>query len=305
MMSVNDSSLYSGIRIIPLKQHLPKGDTPMTVLTSPSRLPEGMNLEVRNLEFNLEKQLAGDWLDGDAFKTAFFNALSMSFPAGERFFIDSVRHFKNDIEDPKLQAEMSAFFGQEGMHSREHRRYNQKLCELRGYSQERMEGRTERLVEDAKKRVTPELQLAATCGVEHLTAVLADKVLKGWMLENTEEEMRNLWRWHSAEELEHKSVAFDVFTEVSGSYRARKITLQLFTLFFLRDLLLNTAYMLKKDKALWKLSTWRSGFKFLFGRGGLIREMRKDFMMYFDADFHPWDDDNRELLENWQASLAS
>ena len=59
----------------------------MTVITSPSRMPEGMHLEVRNLEFHLEKPLSENWLDGDAFKTAFFNALSMSFPAGERWYV--------------------------------------------------------------------------------------------------------------------------------------------------------------------------------------------------------------------------
>lgn len=276
----------------------------MTVITSPSRMPAGITLEVRNFKFHLEKQLSGNWLDGDAFKTAFFNALSMSFPAGERFFIDSVRAFKNDITDEKLKSEMSKFFGQEGMHSREHRRYNEKLCELRGYSQTHMEGRTEKLVGGAKKHLSAKQQLASTCGVEHLTAVLADKMLNGWMLENVDPEMRNLWRWHSAEELEHKSVAFDVYTEVCGSYKARKMTLKIFTFQFLRDLLLNTAYMLKKDKALWKLSTWRSGFKFIFGKGGLIREMRADYLQYYDPSFHPWDDDNRDLLENWQQTIT-
>lgn len=277
----------------------------MTVMTSPSRMPEGMQLKVRNIEFNLERQLSENWLDGDAFKTAFFNALSMSFPAGERFFIDSVRAFKDDISDAKLKKEMSGFFGQEGMHSREHRRYNEKLCKLRGYNQEHMEGRTVKLIEQSKKRLSRKYQLASTCGVEHLTAVLADKLLNGWMLEDVAPEMRSLWLWHSAEELEHKSVAFDVYTEVSGNYKARKITLRLFTINFLRDLLLNTVYMLRKDKVLWKWSTLRSGFRFMFGKGGLIREMRADYLKYYDPSFHPWDDDNRDLLDNWQQTALS
>ena len=67
----------------------------MTVITNASRMPEGMALEARNLRFELSQQLANDWLDNDPFKTAFFNALSMTFPAGERFFIESVRHYKD------------------------------------------------------------------------------------------------------------------------------------------------------------------------------------------------------------------
>ncbi|MEH6552370.1 MAG: metal-dependent hydrolase [Pseudomonadales bacterium] len=273
----------------------------MTVIASASRMPEGMNLEVRNLKFELREQLSKDWLDNDPFKTAFFNALSMTFPAGERFFIESVRHYKDNVKDPKLKKEMSGFFGQEGMHSREHRNYNQMLCDLRGYSQKKMEGRTEKMVRLGKEKMRPIAQLAATCGVEHLTAILADKILNGWMLSNVDPRMRSLWEWHSAEELEHKSVAYDVYTDVGGTYKSRKLTLRIFTVNFLLNLLANTAYMLRKDKKLWKWSTLKSGFKFLFAKGGVLREMRRDYLMYFDPDFHPWDDDNRHLLESWQA----
>lgn len=272
----------------------------MTAITSASRMPEGMTLEVRNIEFDLNKQLSKDWLDNDPFKTAFFNALSMSFPAGERFFIDSVRHFRDKVKDPKLKQEISRFIGQEAMHSREHKKYNQMLCEARGYSQRTMEGRTEAAVRLGEKKLSREGQLAMTCGVEHLTAILADKILKGWMLSNVEPKIRSLWEWHAAEELEHKSVAFDVYMDIGGNYKARKRTLRIFTVNFLLDLLTNTTYMLRKDKKLWKWSTLKSGFNFLFAKGGVLREMRSDYLMYFDSGFHPWDDDNRDLLERWQ-----
>jgi predicted metal-dependent hydrolase len=241
----------------------------MTAITSASRMPEGMTLEVRNIEFDLNKQLSKDWLDNDPFKTAFFNALSMSFPAGERFFIDSVRHFRDKVKDPKLKQEISRFIGQEAMHSREHKKYNQMLCEARGYSQRTMEGRTEAAVRLGEKKLSREGQLAMTCGVEHLTAILADKILTGWMLSNVEP-------------------------------KTRKRTLRIFTVNFLLDLLANTTYMLRKDKKLWKWSTLKSGLNFLFAKGGVLREMRSDYLMYFDSGFHPWDDDNRDLLERWQ-----
>jgi len=277
----------------------------MTVIVSASRMPVGMALEVRNIEFDLNKQLSKDWLNNDPFKTAFFNALSMSFPAGERFFIESVRHFRDEVKDPKLKQEISSFIGQEGMHSRQHRKYNQMLSDLRGYSQEKMEGRTEKLIRLGQKKMSRKAQLAATCGVEHLTAILADKILNGWMLSDVDSQMRSLWQWHSAEELEHKSVAFDVYIDVGGDYKSRKLTMRLFTVNFLLDLLANTAYMLRKDKKLWKWSTLKSGFDFLCGKRGVLREMRSDYLKYFDPDFHPWDDDNRHLLENWQVPNAA
>ena len=277
----------------------------MTVIASASRMPEGMNLEVRNIRFELSEQLSKDWLDNDPFKTAFFNALSMTFPDGERFFIDSVRHYKDEVKDPKLKKEMSGFFGQEGMHSREHLTYNKALCDLRGYNQEKMEGRTKNMVRLGHKKMSPVGHLAATCGVENITAIFADKVLNGWMLSEVDSQMRSLWKWHAAEELEHKSVAFDVYIDIGGNYKVRKLTLRMFTIHFLWNLLANTAYMLRKDKKLWKWSTLKSGFKFLFAKGGVLREFRADYLTYFDPDFHPWDDDNRHLLQSWKAARAA
>jgi len=125
------------------------------------------------------------------------------------------------------------------------------------------------------------------------------------MLSDVDSQMRSLWQWHSAEELEHKSVAFDIYVDVGGDYKSRKLTMRLFTVNFLLDLLANTAYMLRKDKKLWNWSTLKSGFNFLFGKGGVLREMRSDYLMYFDPDFHPWDDDNRHLLEKWQMPNAA
>ena len=197
----------------------------MAVIPSPSRMPEGMNLEVRTSRFDLNEQLSKEWLDKDAFKAAFFNALSMTFPAGERFFIDSVRHYKTDVTDPKLKQEISHFIGQEGMHSRERRKYNRILCELGGYSQEKMEGRTEKMIQLGKAKMPPMARLAATGGVEHLTAILADKILNGWMMSDVHPQMRSLREWHCVGKLVHKSVAFDVYTNMDGSYKARKTTL--------------------------------------------------------------------------------
>lgn len=59
--------------------------------------------------------------------------------------------------------------------------------------------------------------------------------------------------------------------------------------------------MLRPEKQLWKWPTVKSGFKFLFAKSGLLHEFRADFLSYFEPDFHPWDSDNRHLLQHWQA----
>ena len=77
-----------------------------------SKSPESLNFAPRRPDFELAEALAGDWHGGSAFRTAYFNAMSLLFPLGEKFFIDSVRHFRNEIDDPQLLAEITSFQGQ-------------------------------------------------------------------------------------------------------------------------------------------------------------------------------------------------
>ena len=60
-------------------------------MSAATRMPRGGPIRPRHPTFDLEEALAGDWNGGDPFRTAFFNAMSLSFPSGERFFIDAVR----------------------------------------------------------------------------------------------------------------------------------------------------------------------------------------------------------------------
>ena len=105
----------------------------MTAISVESTMPNDVFIEVRNRTFELEKILATDWADNDPFLTAFFNAMSISFPAGERNFIDSVRAYEDRITDAKLAKDVADFYQQEAIHSREHRKYNKLLCQQRGY----------------------------------------------------------------------------------------------------------------------------------------------------------------------------
>ena len=52
--------------------------------------------------------------------TAMANGMNFVFPAGERFFIRSVRHFLDEVDDPELKARAAAFIGQEAQHQRGH-----------------------------------------------------------------------------------------------------------------------------------------------------------------------------------------
>src|SRR5690606_17956585 len=182
----------------------------------PRLTPEGLHIRPRQPEFDLPSPMPRHWHSGDAFKTHFFNAMSVLFPDGERFFIDSVRLFREQIEDPLLKEQIRGFIGQEGHHSREHLVYSQRLREL-GYDVDRLEHALQRRLGFVKKHLPGKLQLAATCATEHLTAIMADALLTepNW-LDGADPRMARLWRWHALEETEHKAVAFDVYQQACG-----------------------------------------------------------------------------------------
>jgi len=267
-----------------------------------SHTPADVAVMPRNREHDIASALARDWYDNHAFKTAWYNSMSVTFPLGEKFFIDSVRAFADRITDPKLVEDIRGFCGQEGFHRREHDRYNQALCELRAYDLEYLEGRLAKKLAFTRKMLSPLEQLAVTAALEHITAILAEAGLDADRPESAamDPAMRELWDWHAAEELEHKSVAFDVYRAVGGTEKMRRKVMRRTTFFVLLDFTVGAAHMLRRDGKLWSPKLWYEGCCFLFGRDGIYRRVWPAYKQWFQDGFHPWQRDTRGLLQNWQ-----
>lgn len=256
-------------------------------------------LVVRRLLIDLETPFARQWAGGDAFRTAWFNALSMSFPFGEQFFIDSVREGLKKLPDTQREtfaAEVQGFIGQEATHRRIHGLFNAQLA-AQGHVntwEPRAMRRLKRIEGfDVRHHV------AATAATEHLTAILSEYLLsRPTVLEGAEPRLRTLWLWHAAEESEHRSTAFDLYRALGGNERWRRRYMTLVTVHFLVDALRQTARNLRHDGQLWKGSTWRSGASFLLGRDGLLRVLARPWRRYYAADFHPRTQGG-ELGERW------
>jgi predicted metal-dependent hydrolase len=103
-----------------------------------SNSPADLEFGPRRPSFDIDVALSSGWHSGSAFVTAWLNRMSMLFRLSEKFFIDSVVHYLDDIDDPHLAAEISAFRTQEASHRMQHQKYNVALCERRGYSPDRI-----------------------------------------------------------------------------------------------------------------------------------------------------------------------
>lgn len=251
-------------------------------------------LTVRRLLIDLQAPLPRHWNGGDAFRTAFFNALSMSFPVGEQFFIDSVRAGLAALPEPQraaFDAEVRGFIGQEATHRHLHALFNAHLARqgLRNHWAGRAARRIARL-----QGLDLRAHLGATAATEHLTAIMADHLLAhDAPLAGAEPRLATLWRWHAAEESEHRSTAFDLYVALEGNLRWRRRLLRIVTFNFVLDVLRQTVNNLWHDGTLWQRSTWRSAWRTLFGAQGLLPALRQPWRDYLRADFHPRQHDAR------------
>lgn len=256
-------------------------------------------LQVRDLRFSMS-DVPRHWLGGRRSATTFFDNLSVFFPVGERFFVASVRAHDAHVTDEALRASVNAFCGQEGVHGREHIRYNAML-RRNGYPVEAMEGRVVRILRVAKSLLPARCQLAATCALEHFTALMAQLILAdARVLEGAHPEMAKLWRWHAAEENEHRAVAFDVFRAAGGTYLERASIMMLATVIFWAKVLEHQARMMKADGTLFSLREWAELVRFLFVDPGAMRGLFRPYLAYYRPGFHPLDIDCTELLADWR-----
>jgi predicted metal-dependent hydrolase len=250
-------------------------------------------LVVRRLLVDMEAPIPRHWCAGDAFRTALFNALSMSFPVGEQFFIDSVRNGFKALPPEKqepLRDEVQGFIGQEATHRRLHALYNANLEKL-GLENAWEPRARQRLA--LLEGLDPRHAAAITAANEHFTAILADWLLKNPdLLGDGDERLKTLWLWHSAEESEHKGTAFDIYMALDGSLEWRITWFRRITTIFVGDTLRQTIHNLRRDGTLWKWSTWQSAASFLFGRRGMVRALYRPWREYFRADFHPMQQDS-------------
>ena len=251
------------------------------------------DLTVRKLLIDLDAPFPARWNGGDAFRSAFFSALSMSFPLGEQYFIDSVRAGVKalpEAQQAQFKAEVQGFIGQEATHRRIHSLFNGHLERL-GFRNTLEPRAARRMRANAHRNVR--MHVAATAATEHLTALFAD-----WMLSHPqalagcEPRLQTLWLWHSAEESEHRSTAYDLYQALGGNHAWRVRVFRYITATFLMDVTRQTLRNLWHDRALLRWSTWKSAWTLLLAPNGMLRANYRAWRHYEKPDFHPRQQDD-------------
>jgi predicted metal-dependent hydrolase len=263
------------------------------------------NIPPRRLDFVFSPaKTTRYYYDNNAFKSSFLTALSSLFPHGESFFVQSVRHYREQIIDPLMKAQVAGFIGQEAMHSKEHIAFN-KMATEQGYPVDKLDHDVGMLLKAAQKLTPNVVQLAATVCLEHYTAIIAEMLLSDPDVQKSfSDETRPLWLWHALEENEHKNVAFDVYQKVSGNYAVRAGTMIPTTIIFFAVAFWFHARMLAADSQLLNLRQNWQGFKYFWGgRNGVFSRLLPKYLDFFKPGFHPSQHDTDALLADWRERL--
>ncbi|WP_340676017.1 metal-dependent hydrolase [Paraperlucidibaca sp.] len=270
-------------------------------MTSQAKILNQVNRPTpRRMDFVFDDSIPMDWFGGSPFKTMVLTALSATFPEGERFFVDSVRHYQKRVS-PDLAKQVSGFIGQEAHHGREHTAFN-AFMGRKGLPMAEIDEFVEKGMKFMRRKLSPERQLAMTCALEHFTAILAELALENpEFFGPMDERVKPLWYWHAIEESEHKAVAFDVFQEQVGSYWIRSSQMVINSIEFAFFSSFHT-YQLLKARGIqrdWKMH--REGLKELFVKPGWLRKMGKAYLAYYKPSFHPWQRDTTRAMNHWKA----
>ncbi|WP_338440031.1 metal-dependent hydrolase [uncultured Aquabacterium sp.] len=259
------------------------------------------------LQFGLDGDIPRFWYGGDPFKTRFWDALSIIFPPGEKFFMTCVRDFRDQINDPKLLQDIKDFNRQEAQHGMVHRQDNDRLRQqgidvdsLTQYVDELLNGHY-------RKHYSRDYTLAITSALEHFTSIFAHSLFdKRDVMKDADHRVRAMYAWHAIEEVEHKGVAYDVmedYTKVGYFKRVGALLHATYmfpaTIFHIqRKLLIQDGFSRAE-----RLKMAVKGVWWLLKPGGLLAPMHKHYVQYYKPGYHPWHEADQPGYAEWLAAF--
>lgn len=247
---------------------------------------ENVTITPRKFNTELDDEIPRHWCNNSPFMTHMLNIYTLLVPENELYYIRQLKRWEDQLTDKKLINDLQLFCRQEVQHGMGHKKYWDNFDSL-GL---KVKGFADMVGWFNYKFLEPilpkKVHVANIACIEHINAYLGNFYLQRGLLDESDERMRTLFYWHFAEEIEHKSVAFDVFQEISGSYLLR-ITgaLLVFPLFYLINTC-GTFYLLAQEGKIFCRKTWKDIGKFLFSDGAFGHALY-NMMIYCKPGFKP------------------
>ncbi|WP_280235661.1 metal-dependent hydrolase [Nocardia cyriacigeorgica] len=243
--------------------------------------PGAVSLQARNVQFDWTDTPL-HWIPDEPIASHVMNSLNLLLPEGERMFCQTFSEALPMVRDEKVREDMIGFIGQESMHAETHNKVLDQVLSGQGIDVEPYVRQAEFLFrtaagprparsERARRQHLVE-RLAIIACLEHFFAFLGDWVLNADLEgKNADPRMADLYRWHGAEEVEHRNVAHDVAVYFGAGYLRRAIPMLLVFPLFIVLVARGTKFLVTADPSLPTMGYLRLTIK-LFGamwRGAL------------------------------------
>jgi uncharacterized protein len=243
------------------------------------------------------------WHRDGAIMTHFINAFQAMFPEGERVFIDAVRDCTTRYsllitQDPVLKNDLDRFIEQEGHHSVVHDKWTNALVKTGYQTMTSYDMRLHRFRNWARSHLDMMTRLSITIGAEQYTASLANLFSKDRpeIILHSAPLFQKVFLYHAMEELEHKSVCYDLYQKLHGGYIRRMAGMAFITYYIWTNVLRRHRYLLCKD-GVWKQMR-KEFWMFYLGPRGMIRVLLPKILEYMRPSFYPWQNDERREFED-------
>ncbi|MEV6106627.1 metal-dependent hydrolase [Streptomyces sp. NPDC051940] len=241
------------------------------------------------------------WIPREPLATNVVNVLHLLLPEGERWFVRVFQQAIPLIEDEELRTRVLGFTGQEAVHAEAHQGVLDHLA-AHGVRIEPYIAHVEylfrRILGDRpglgrrRERAYLVERVAIIAGIEHFTAFLGDWILNAKALDRAgaDPTMLDLLRWHGAEEVEHRAVAYDLLRHLDRGYVRRVRTMAVATIALVHLWVRGTRHLMAVDPALrpGARATWLGAAR--AARRGLLPDpvrLLRSLLRYFGPGYHP------------------
>ena len=209
-----------------------------------SKIMQRHLLKPRLVQFDLS-QSPLHWIPNDPLATHIINGINILLPEGELWFCRVYNQALPLITDPDLREDVKGFIRQEAIHSRAHTKAEQFLNQHGMLTQpfrDKVEWTFKQLLADTPFNLRPLnspalekrwliFRVGVIAAIEHFTGVLGQWCMDNTSWDKADPTMADLFRWHLAEEVEHRTVAFDLFAHLCktelGFYISRQALMAL------------------------------------------------------------------------------
>lgn len=257
----------------------------------------GSSILVRRPHFEVETGAGGLWNPSLPELSHTLNAFQLALPYLEPYFIDAVKQATVQLKDPQLIADAQAFCAQEANHAREHKKYCRYLHKRYPRLKE-FEVAIQQSLLRSRKRDSLEWRLAYTAGYEVITAQVARWLFRrgSHWFEGADQHVAQLMTWHAAEEIEHRSVAYDVMRAITRSYPLRALGLIAAFAKTYSDMTAVVTYMLQVDGYLDKKESQSRRRRL---RVEILTELAPAAIRYLMPGYHPSKEREPEGYKEW------